>query len=123
MYKQYTNKLSIKKRRGLFWYYLNIFKHITQIVTEGKEECKVYLFFVRKWGKRAVKDYRYNILTYNTKVLFVKASLFYLNSIRKVNCKNPIPLINPSPQIKLINKSYDDSVKLTKIEMDPFRLG
>ena len=28
----------------------------------------------------------------------------YLNSIRKENCKNPIPLINPSPEIKMISR-------------------
>ena len=28
----------------------------------------------------------------------------HLNSIRKENCKNPIPLINPSPEIKRISR-------------------
>ena len=35
----------------------------------------------------------------HTNVLFEKS---HLNSIRKEKCKNPIPLINPSPEIKLI---------------------
>ena len=28
----------------------------------------------------------------------------HLNSIRKENCKNPIPLINPSPEIKMLRR-------------------